>query len=811
MQAFFLKKQIPMKIYIYVLVYSLMFTTYGQNSTITVNENNFYRETINFYLDDETKIIELKKDYREVDGVVDTSGNVLFSNQNDSQYLQDAIDKTTSNGGGIIKIESGSYVFESINLKSNVHLIINPNVIIYPVAETTKNVTIFRVGQNINANSISSGFDINSTTDKFVNISIRSSDTDGEIITPYIKITNNEYSFNNNLVSSKGDNASKNYRERFVIDLTKSSYGGIKPNGIFCFSVGNVDNFKISDFHVIDDFTTFSCVGLGQSRLAGENKGRILNYLNSRYPDGNLDELLEDIFNKVTTETNGINKTRDVSVNSYDKIVNLLKPLKLAIKETFEEYMLANVPSEFSGQTNKVYQESISNLDRFVDINLAQFYDQYNRYTDHDPTNDMLYDFDLTKEELDNLIIERERIVRLLNEGNDRELKKQKNPLAKDMLKGISSSFSNEMKNAIYERVAKFVDVYYERSNERNYRFPTNGIIENSSVVNCHYGYGLIQNQSSKNVLFRDLFGDGGATLRLETGATRMNELQLFEGRAIDNIFARNIYCQDGKAALMIAPHLMRDNGYINVEETICNGCEYGVTLTGKSEFNTKEIKDKSSDYDIDGIGPGLTKEVYINQTFALYTETATIKIQNEQAYEELGIKVKSRSEREIMTPSEDGGKSVKGPSIAPLAVSAPFNCDVHKKQKFNIYNTFSSGFNFSPENPGVLIDNSIHVRDGYISCSDLNELLLSTDEILLTSSKNKCLVYPNPVSFDKKLFLNCDKIDSVVIYNTAGNIVKTFKNINTPYITINELSTGVYILVMYSKDKLISRNKIII
>ncbi len=155
--------------------------------------------------------------------------------------------------------------------------------------------------------------------------------------------------------------------------------------------------------------------------------------------------------------------------------------------------------------------------------------------------------------------------------------------------------------------------------------------------------------------------------------------------------------------------------------------------------------------------------------------------------------------------------KVLKGPAIAPITVSAPFNCGVSKEQKITITNTFSSGFNFSPDNPEVLFDNSVHLRDGYITCAELNDILLSSDEVLSETAKNKCFVYPNPLFSEEKLFLNCNKVDSVVIYDTVGNVIKTSKNINKTYVTMNELSAGTYIVIMYFKGEIISRNKIIL
>lgn len=94
------------------------------------------------------------------------------------------------------------------------------------------------------------------------------------------------------------------------------------------------------------------------------------------------------------------------------------------------------------------------------------------------------------------------------------------------------------------------------------YYMPRNGIIRNCQTTNADYGYGLVQAQAAKNVLFENLQGQGGVTLRLETGETKMNNLQ--QG-GLHDIVGRGIACTDGNAAVMISPHAMR-NGIITID-----------------------------------------------------------------------------------------------------------------------------------------------------------------------------------------------------------------------------------------------------
>lgn len=106
---------------------------------------------------------------------------------------------------------------------------------------------------------------------------------------------------------------------------------------------------------------------------------------------------------------------------------------------------------------------------------------------------------------------------------------------------------------------------------------PNSGIVENIDVINEHFGYGLIQIQAGQKILFRDLTGIGGVTLRLETG---LNSLQLLDKKSprLEDIYARNISCVDGHSAVAISPHTIRQ-GIVDVRGVYSYSCAYAVTI----------------------------------------------------------------------------------------------------------------------------------------------------------------------------------------------------------------------------------------
>ena len=107
---------------------------------------------------------------------------------------------------------------------------------------------------------------------------------------------------------------------------------------------------------------------------------------------------------------------------------------------------------------------------------------------------------------------------------------------------------------------------------------PEDGIIENITMINGHYGYGLVQTQAGKNLLFRNLNCTGGATLRLETGFALLQYTELFnfEDLKLDDIWARNIINTNGQSAFQLSPHTL-DQGYFNAENITSTSSEFTV------------------------------------------------------------------------------------------------------------------------------------------------------------------------------------------------------------------------------------------
>ncbi|SDW29520.1 hypothetical protein SAMN05444411_101433 [Lutibacter oricola] len=193
------------------------------------------------------------------------------------------------------------------------------------------------------------------------------------------------------------------------------------------------------------------------------------------------------------------------------------------------------------------------------------------------------------------------------------------------------------------------------------YQFPENGIVKNIHVENAHYGYGTVQTQSAANILFKDLSGVGGATLRLETGFTGLNNLQVVgEPRVggLDKIVGRNISCTNGNSAVMVSPHAMH-NGVVDIEGVTAISAGFAVRI--ESGFISNKY-----DQTI-GLTQGTFEFVYVKDVKATYGENAELKSKHFGWYP-----------AEIADPSTESSYDdaiTIGPSIAAILADANYTC----------------------------------------------------------------------------------------------------------------------------------------
>jgi hypothetical protein len=344
---------------------------------------------------------------------------------------------------------------------------------------------------------------------------------------------------------------------------------------------------------------------------------------------------------------------------------------------------------------------------------------------------------------------------------------------------------------------------------------PNSGIIENISMTNGHYGYGLIQTQAGKNLLFRNLSTVGGAALRLETGFSLLQYTELFdfEDLKLDDIWARNIACTNGQSALQISPHTL-DQGYFNAENITTTSCEMAIVWAAGFTTNQEEI---------DGLTAGS-----FDSTSKIRNVTATFG-QNAQMrgarlrYIPCQLRVERSGGIGVATTLNIDGESRTAPS--PGAVLSEEDRPGYYALDFPDTEVTAIGFNIAAHYlpPGAIFkssfddyeicDESVNgvnffIPNGYAETPNPRNPKENAALSITNFTSETINIYPNPANniLNIKLF-NVIEHEDIQFYNVFGKQVGGYKLKSENKIDITHLSPGVYFLKFKSGQV----NKVII
>lgn len=233
-----------------------------------------------------------------------------------------------------------------------------------------------------------------------------------------------------------------------------------------------------------------------------------------------------------------------------------------------------------------------------------------------------------------------------------------------------------------------------------NYLKPKNGLVKNIEVHNAHYGYGVVQMQTGQKIFFKNLWGDGGVTLRFETGYNKMNLLQV---GGVYDFFGKNIYCENGNAAVMISPHAT-DNGHVEVDSIEAVNCGFAVRIGGG--YANKEQDSVGLD------GGYFANTSKVSNVKATYGTTAQVKSKH--------FKYMACAERSLIS-AEKGpdGESYVAPSIAAIVNTAEGTGD----GKFTVTMTNVESIGFPNQAKDILSD-----EDAVEDCSTATREIYSSD-----------------------------------------------------------------------------------
>ncbi|HUU90011.1 MAG TPA: glycosyl hydrolase family 28-related protein [Phycisphaerae bacterium] len=199
--------------------------------------------------------------------------------------------------------------------------------------------------------------------------------------------------------------------------------------------------------------------------------------------------------------------------------------------------------------------------------------------------------------------------------------------------------------------------------------YPEDGTVENASAYDSHYGYGLVQTQAAKSVLFRNLYSEGGVALRLETGWNRMNDLQV---GGVQDITGKNIFAKNGHCAVLAGPHAMQ-NGVITVDGIRSESCGFAVKVGGG--YVNKHQKNPN-------IRPGtFAAGSSLKNIHAVFGTNAQLKDKDVRM-------LPDALQEQVRTDADSGGIS-RGPSVAAVLNTAPYPIEVR--------NVTYEGFKFGP------------------------------------------------------------------------------------------------------------------
>lgn len=217
----------------------------------------------------------------------------------------------------------------------------------------------------------------------------------------------------------------------------------------------------------------------------------------------------------------------------------------------------------------------------------------------------------------------------------------------------------------IQDKYTKFAGIVLNGEELPKYVYgPKNGVIENVDIYNADYGYGLVQIQIATNVLFKNIGGLGGATLRLEPHVKNLRDQSRVDN--IDKVVGRNIVNKYGNSAIMLSPHFV-NNGVVDIKGV--TGIGSGIAVRIESGFTTKEEAAL-------GLKPGsFDSRSSITDIKASYTaDKAQVKPKH---FKYMPCDLQKLVSK---TPIKPKGKSYFGPSIMAVSYDANFTINVSEK-----------------------------------------------------------------------------------------------------------------------------------
>jgi len=354
----------------------------------------------------------------------------------------------------------------------------------------------------------------------------------------------------------------------------------------------------------------------------------------------------------------------------------------------------------------------------------------------------------------------------------------------------LVSNFTVTDDNTVFSNVElNIVDA--SRPNRRNgVDFPYKGLIKNITSTGNHVGYGVVQIRAGKRILFKNLNGTGGITLRIESGFKR----QLGNVTAtIDGVVGRDITVIEGQSALSMSPHRC-NQGEVDVRDITSINATYGVEIASG-------FKDAKGGVDNAGIfnSASIVRGVNYSST------TRNLGQVKQKDFKFYPCSIAGGLQARFDNPStiNPDKESVSAPSLSIVKDASSIGNGTSR----NCIGGSNSGcYNIDLEIP--ISDRLLSKRGDVVKCGLNERLRMATLNIKDEVEKEETLynITPNPVS--NFIEVNAPEGSLISIYDISGKLKITTKN---KQINISQLTSAIYLLVINSAGGVKSQKLVVL
>ncbi|WP_281991263.1 hypothetical protein [Aquimarina aggregata] len=198
-------------------------------------------------------------------------------------------------------------------------------------------------------------------------------------------------------------------------------------------------------------------------------------------------------------------------------------------------------------------------------------------------------------------------------------------------------------------------------------RRPENVTVANVRMSRASQGYGLIQTNVGKNMLFKNLACVGGMTCRIESHTGRKYDL------GVSNIIINNVVSIKGKAAVLLQPHSV-ENGRVIVDVARSEGSAWTLFLR-KGFVSPESLRREPGTFspaskfsNISMISNDYSARLSFKNLKDLPTALRT-------KYEKPNFRFVTNDHNYILDDSgnPDRESAIRGPSVAVICTDAPY------------------------------------------------------------------------------------------------------------------------------------------